>query len=89
MIAVKIRGLPYQTRFDEVSKFFQDYKYIDKSIVFGVGFDGRNNGFGAILMETPQEATSAANELNEQYIGSRFVELSVISYGDYLDFNSQ
>jgi len=87
LVAVKIRGLPYQVRYEEVSELFKDYGYIDKSVVLGLGADGRKNGFGAILFDDEKEAQASSNELQKQAIGNRYVELSVISYGDYLNFN--
>ena len=87
MVAVKIRGLPYQVRFSEIGDFFRQFRYVERSAVLGVGGDGRKNGYGAILFDTSDEAHAAAEELDQQNIGSRYVELSVISYGDYLGFN--
>lgn len=50
-VAVKIRGLPYQVRYEEIADFFRDHRYIEKSAILGVGADGRKNGFGSILFE--------------------------------------
>jgi len=84
---VKIRGLPYQVRYEEIADFFRDFRYIEKSAILGVGGDGRKNGFGSILFEDHEEAAGAAQKLDGLYVGERYVELSVISYGDYLKFN--
>ena len=86
-IAVKIRGLPYKVRFEEVSDFFRDYSYVEKSVILGTNPDGRKNGFGAILFENEDDAKEAAGQLNGEYLGSRYVELSIINYGDYSRFN--
>lgn len=86
-VAVKIRGLPYKVRFEEVSDFFRDYNYIEKSVVLGTNPDGRKNGFGAILFDNEQDAGAAIDGLNGEYLGSRYVELSLIGYGDYSRFN--
>lgn len=86
-VAVKIRGLPYQVRYEEIADFFRDFRYIEKSAILGVGGDGRKNGFGSILFEDHEEANGAAKKLDGLYVGERYVELSVISYGDYLKFN--
>lgn len=86
-VAVKIRGLPYQVRYEEIADFFRDHRYIEKSSILGVGADGRKNGFGSILFEDQETAQLAAKELDGNYIGERYVEISVISYGDYLRFN--
>ena len=84
---MKIRGLPYQVRYSEINDFFRQFRYIEKSAILGVGGDGRKNGYGSILFESNAEATAAAEELDQATIGTRYVELSVISYGDYLNFN--
>ena len=87
-VAVKLKGLPFAVRLDEISSFFKDHGLIDKSIVLGQDPNGKKNGFGAILFETRENAEKAAKDLNREYIGTRFVELSVIKYGDYSKFNS-
>ena len=87
VVAVKIRGLPYQVRYSEINDFFRQFRYIEKSAILGVGGDGRKNGYGSLLFESPEEAAAAAEELDQATIGTRYVELSVISYGDYLNFN--
>ena len=46
-----------------------------------MGADGRKNGFGSILFEDQETASLAAKELDGNYIGERYVEISVISYG--------
>lgn len=86
-VAVKIRGLPYQVRYDEISNFFGEFRYVEKSVVLGLNSDGRKNGFGAILFETEDEAKAAMEKMNGQHVGSRYVDLSIISYGDYKRFN--
>lgn len=88
-VAVKIRGLPYQVRFDEISAKFKDTNYVSKSVVLGVNPDGRKNGFGAILFNNQSDAENAIDNLNGEYIGSRYVELNLLSYGDYSRFNAQ
>jgi RNA recognition motif-containing protein len=87
MVSLKIKGLPYSTTFEEVADFFKDFQYIEKSVVLGLGRDGRKNGFGAILFEDEKEAKEAMNGMNGQYVGSRYVDLSQITYGDYSRFN--
>lgn len=57
---MKIRGLPYQVRYQEISDFFRQYKYVEKSAILGVGSDGRKNGYGSILFESAEEASKAS-----------------------------
>lgn len=64
-VAVKIRGMPYSTRYDEIAEFFKDYQYIEKSAILGVDSQGRKNGFAAILLDNHEEAKLAAKELNQ------------------------
>ena len=89
MVVVKLRGLPYQVRYEEVAEFFQDYKYINQSVQLGVNYEGRKNGFGAILFDSQEEAERAAKEMDRKYVKDRYVDLSVISYGEYMSFNTQ
>lgn len=87
MVACKVRGLPYSAQYEDVSEFFKDFHYIERSVVMGLGYDGRKNGFGAILFEDEKEAKDAMAKQQGQYVGARYVELSLISYGDYTRFN--
>jgi len=61
--------------------------YIDRSVVLGLNSDGRNNGFGAILFNKQEDAEKAIDELNGEYVGDRYVDLSLVTYGDYSKFN--
>jgi len=47
-----MKGLSYQARFGEVSDFFKGMGYVDRSVVFGLNAEGRNNGSGAILFNS-------------------------------------
>jgi RNA recognition motif-containing protein len=87
MNVVKIRGLNYNVRYEEIHEFFKDFKIVDQSVVLGLNREGRKNGFGAILFDNEEEANKAALDLNKAYIRDRFVELSVVSYDDYVNFN--
>ena len=86
MVALKIRGLPFRTSYQEIKDFFDKFSFIEKSIVFGIGLDGRKNGLGTILFNNHLEARTALIEMQGQYIGSRYVEISLMNYGDYLNF---
>ena len=87
-VALKVRGAPWQTTHEDIYDFFRDFKAIEKSAVLGKGKDGRNNGFASILFESNDEVHKAKEELEGKYIGSRFVNLYPITYGDYLRFNA-
>jgi RNA recognition motif-containing protein len=65
MVCVKMQGLPFRASVDEVTDFFRDYKYVDGSVIFGLGEDGRKNGFGAVLFEDDEQASTAAEAMNK------------------------
>jgi RNA recognition motif-containing protein len=56
-------------------------------VILGLNNEGRKNGFGSILFDTEADASAAAAGMNGQHVGERYVDLSVISYGDYKKFN--
>ena len=89
LVAVKIRGLDYGVTYNEIKSFFNGFNYVDNSVILGKGRDGRNNGFGSILMKTAEDVENAVKELNKKYIGERYVDLSIIAYTDYRSFNSE
>ena len=57
--------------------------------MLGLNYEGRKNGFGAMLFESQDEAARAAKEMNQKYIGNRYVDLSIISYDEYRNFNDK
>lgn len=85
--ALKIKGLPYSATYEEISDFFDGMNYVSRSVVIGLGRDQRPNGFAAILFETEGDAEAAMNSRNGEYIGNRYVDLSIITYEDYSRFN--
>lgn len=87
LVVVKMRGLNYHVRYEEVTDFFKDYNPVQGSVILGKNHEGKKNGFGAILFESEDKAAKAATEMNKQYLGSRYLDLSVISYDEYLNFN--
>lgn len=83
-----MRGLPYRATDEEVNDFFNEYKTKEDSLQWGLGQDGRKNGWGAILMEDEDQASRAAEALNKQYIGQRYICLNVMTYADWKKFNA-
>ena len=88
MCAVKIKGLEYNVDYNDIKNFFKGCGYVNNSVQLGLNREGRNNGFGAILFNKEEDAQHAVEDLNEKYIGNRWVELTLMSYGDYREFNS-
>ena len=63
MVALKIRGLPFRVSYQEVKEFFQNFNFVENSVVFGIGSDGRKNGLGTILFNNNLEAKTAIIQL--------------------------
>ena len=87
-VCLKIKGMPYRCTEEEVCEFFKDFKIKEDSIQWGLGADGRKNGFGAVVFENEDEASRAAEALNKQYIGARYVFLETMAYEKYKRFNA-
>lgn len=85
---MKLRGVPYRASESEVEEFFADYKLVAGSVKFGVGDDGRKNGFAAALFESEDQAKEAQEGKDKQTIGTRWIGLSQMSYSDYQNFGS-
>lgn len=65
---MRIDGLPWKAELSHVNFFFQGYKFIHNSIIFGKDETGKSNGLGAILFHTAQEATRAVQERDKKYV---------------------
>jgi RNA recognition motif-containing protein len=87
-VALKLRGVPFRASESEIEEFFADYKLVAGSIKLGVGDDGRKNGFAVALFESEDQAKEAQEGKDKQTIGTRWIGLSQISYGDYQNFGS-
>ena len=92
-MAIKIRGLPFRIgpsplREQDIENFFAGFNFIRYSVVIGRNPDGRPSGLGTILFRSLNDAEAAIDRLNHQYFpnSNRYVELSIMLYGDYLKF---
>ena len=88
-MAVKIEGLPFRATQDQIYDFFAGYEVVRSSLIFGLQNDGRKSGLGFIIFENEEEAYKVCIEKNDKFIGSRYVELSQISYGQYKSYANQ
>lgn len=87
LVGVKCRGLPYSATHEEIEHLFQNYDILKDSIVFGERYNGQPNGFMTLLCNDIETARRAANEINKKYVGNRYVDTQLITYGDYHRFN--
>jgi hypothetical protein len=76
-ITAKVRGLPYRSSPSEILGFFEGYQYLPDSLQIGLDSLGRPSGEAWLCFMTPEEAMRAVRDLNRQYLGSRYLELSL------------
>lgn len=74
---VKVRGLPYRSSPAEILAFFLGYQYLPDSLQIGLDSMGRPSGEAWLTFVTPQEAMRAICDLNRQFLGTRYLELSI------------
>ena len=66
MIAIKVRGIPWETTKVEIQQFFSTpkrYAIIDDSVKIGLKKDGVKSGEAIVLFENESEAFNASKEL--------------------------
>jgi hypothetical protein len=75
---IKMRGLPFRASQQDVYNFFDGFAVMPETLHIGSDAMGRPSGEGWLAFATPEEAERAARERNRQFIGSRFIELTVV-----------
>jgi heterogeneous nuclear ribonucleoprotein F/H len=86
---MKMRGLPFQVKREDIMFFFNDYKYYADSIKIGKNQDGTKTGEGAVLFESENECKKAFLEKQGSHMGHRWIELYQITFADYQDFDNK
>ena len=86
MVAVKMRGLPWRVEESQIEEFFEGFGWVRDSIRIGELEGGRRTGQGAVLFESPAEATRAMEEKEGEYVGPRFVQMHELSYAQWKSF---
>lgn len=75
---VKMRGLPFRVSPAEVLSFFTGFDVVPDTLHMGSDAMGRPSGEGWLSFSSEEEAARAARERNRQYLGSRYLELTVV-----------
>ena len=75
---VKMRGLPFRVSPAEVLSFFTGFDFVADTLRMGTDAMGRPSGEGWLSFGSEEEAARAARERNRQYLGSRYLELTVV-----------
>lgn len=73
--ALKLRGLPFSIRREDLSSFFKGYGYLEDEIKIGKNSDGTKTGEGAVLFESESECKKAFLNKQGQNIAHRWIEL--------------
>lgn len=74
---VKIRGLPFRASRQEILEFFTGYDILPDTLHIGVDRMGRPSGEGWVTFTSANEARRAVRDKNRQYLGNRYLELSI------------
>ena len=83
--AVKLTGMPFQATQNDVKEFFKDFDVSDDNIKIEMT-RGRKTGNAIIFVNAEDDVQRAREELNKQYIGSRFVFVDIPKLQDYEQF---
>jgi hypothetical protein len=59
---IRLRGLPFQAKREDVMFFFSGYNFFTDSIKIGRHADGSKTGEGALLFKSEDESKKAFNE---------------------------
>ena len=62
------------------------YNLLQNTVYLGKNSNGRRNGNAVILFDSAQECNRAMNEMQGKYIGSRYLQLYQVTYGEYQEF---
>jgi len=65
---VKLGGLPFRVRPDEIIDFFKDFSISESDIVIEQQ-GGRRTGYGVVFLQDESQVDDAISTLHRQYIG--------------------
>jgi len=79
---IRMRGLPWATRKDEIQAFFEGVDLPDQNIMILLMPDGRSSGESLIGFYSEDEYSKAL-AYDKKYIGTRYIELSASSQAEW------
>lgn len=80
---LRMRGLPFASKKEDVAEFFKDFPIDKESVVFSFRSDGRATGEAYVSFKGPDEAREALTKLNRNMMGTRYIELFVSSKDEH------
>jgi hypothetical protein len=81
-VVVRMRGLPFSAEPADVASFFEAYGVADFGVFIMNGQDGRPTGEAYVVLQTEDGAARAVQERNKDQLGSRWIELFLMTKGD-------
>jgi RNA recognition motif-containing protein len=78
---LRLRGLPFNCSEQEIYAFFSKHEVVEhiadvnKAVTFLTKSNGKSSGQATVQMSSKQAARVAAEQLNGQWIGSRYIEV--------------
>jgi RNA recognition motif-containing protein len=85
--ALRMRGLPFSCRNEDIITFFKDFDAYHESIKIGRNSDNSKTGEATILFKNEQDCKRAFQQKQGQNIAHRWIELYQITFADYLNFD--
>ena len=85
-ILVRMRGLPFTIKKEDILMFFAGYEVVPDSVIIGELGNGKRTGEGVILFKSETEASRAVAEKNGSSIGRRWIELYLHPYSHFHSF---
>ena len=76
---IKMRGLPYSVNVNDIKEFFKPLTPLNINLLFGD--DGRLSGEAEVEFSTTDD-TNEALKYDRRYIGTRYIELFLLSNND-------
>ena len=73
---VKLRGIPRDASENDVKEFFADFNVEDDDIKVEMR-QGMKTGFALVKLNSEEDVQRAREELNKQYIGSRYIDVMI------------
>mmetsp|Transcript_37450 Transcript_37450/g.58194 ORF Transcript_37450/g.58194 Transcript_37450/m.58194 type:complete len:605 (-) Transcript_37450:58-1872(-) len=73
--AVRMRGLPFTARVEDVAEFFKGYGVRPEDVTLGQRADGSASGEALVFFARDELAEKARKEKHMQHLGHRYIEL--------------
>ena len=73
---IYIGNLSYKTTEDELKQLFSEYGNVSSASIINDRETGRSKGFGFVVMDNQDEASTAIESLNEKEFGGRALRIN-------------